>query len=45
VELRNRLNAIQRLKLSATLVFDYPTPVALAAHLAKRSMPSRAGPA
>ncbi|EFL26031.1 modular polyketide synthase [Streptomyces himastatinicus ATCC 53653] len=42
VELRNRLNTATGLKLTATLVYDYPTPVALARQLRHEVAPEPA---
>ncbi|WP_395372545.1 SDR family NAD(P)-dependent oxidoreductase [Streptomyces tubercidicus] len=44
VELRNRLDTATGLSLSATLVFDYPTPVALVRHLREQLLGISAAP-
>jgi acyl transferase domain-containing protein/NADPH:quinone reductase-like Zn-dependent oxidoreductase/acyl carrier protein len=43
VELRNRLNKATGLRLSATLIFDYPAPTALAEHLREGLSPDADG--
>ncbi|MYU13423.1 hypothetical protein GTZ78_22715, partial [Streptomyces sp. SID8361] len=41
VEIRNLLATLTGLKLPATIIFDYPTPIALADHLQAELIGSR----
>ncbi|GAA2961995.1 Acyl transferase domain-containing protein [Actinokineospora diospyrosa] len=43
VEVRNRLTTVAGVRLPATVVFDYPNPVALADHLLGELLPEDAG--
>ncbi len=44
VELRNRLGTVTGVRLPATLLFDYPTPTELAAHLLVKVAPAAPRP-
>ncbi|MFF4165782.1 type I polyketide synthase [Streptomyces sp. NPDC001741] len=44
VEFRNQLNVVTGLRLPPTLIFDYPSPEVLTAHLLKELAPDSAAP-